>query len=97
MEGVSTGQLIIDLEADDFDEARSTESQPKAMSSWPGEQEEHLSLTILWEYNKDRRVLTSVQWFHLTNCDYCVAIIGLCEMSKSLPHLRRLIREQLAA
>ena len=65
----------------------------RTMSSIGRLEEKHLSLAKLWEYRNKRLVLTFEELFHLVNCNDCVSVLGLCQISKSISQLERLWKE----
>jgi hypothetical protein len=56
---------------------------------------EHVSLECLWEYHRDALALSLDQFTHICACDDCLAMLGVCEMSKTMKQAARLNEERL--
>lgn len=57
--------------------------------------EPHIALTQLWEYRNDPNSATTPieVWFHLANCQDCVARLWLCRASSSIDDVRVKIKK----
>ena len=44
----------------------------------------HLTLESLWQYSRKEITFADGDYDHLRSCDYCVALLGVCSMHKSL-------------
>jgi len=53
----------------------------------------HLPISALWEYSRNSASLEPKQTEHLETCDFCVSILGLSRICRSLPDLRNKLRE----
>jgi len=56
---------------------------------------DHIPLEILWQYRVQNVPLPSDEIKHPFRCDDCLALLGLCDMAKTLKHAERLNRERL--
>jgi len=57
------------------------------------EGEEHIPLSLLWEYGKELRSLSSEQILHICRCDNCLSVLGLCCYLKTLPQVERRLKD----
>jgi hypothetical protein len=48
------------------------------------ESNSHLPLRILWIYRHDTSVLTREQSRHVSHCDKCETMLGVCAMSETV-------------
>jgi hypothetical protein len=58
------------------------------------EEKQHLSLTHLWEYSRDLGLLLDLHKEHLSECEQCVSLLGLCRISPSLERVKRRLKDE---
>jgi hypothetical protein len=58
------------------------------------DERQHISLTHLWEYSRNLDPLLDIHKEHLSECEQCVSLLGLCRISPSLEHLKRRMKEE---
>jgi hypothetical protein len=54
-----------------------------------GSEEEHIPLLTLWEYGMSQRSLSEEEKHHMTGCDDCLSLLGLCLTSSSMKQVER--------
>jgi hypothetical protein len=54
------------------------------------EAEAHISLEDLWKYRSEMVLLSPDQLHHLYICNDCLALLGVCQISKTLDEAERL-------
>jgi len=57
------------------------------MSAVRSKYEEHIALTVLWNYRMHRYMLSADEMLHISRCDDCLALLGLCHISQSIVEL----------
>src|SRR5262249_39731095 len=57
------------------------------------EGEEHIPLSLLWEYGSELRSLSSEQILHICLCDDCLSVLGLCRSSKTIAQVERGLKD----
>jgi len=45
---------------------------------------DHIPLEVLWEHHVQHVKLTLDELTHLCTCDNCLALLGICQMAKTL-------------
>jgi len=55
---------------------------------------QHISLTDLWEYSRNLDPLVEIHKDHLSQCEQCVSLLGLCRISVSLEHFKRRLKDE---
>jgi len=60
------------------------DKRQKMADSERKEGEEHIPLSLLWEYGKELRSLSSEQILHICLCDDCLSVLGLCRSLKTI-------------
>jgi hypothetical protein len=58
------------------------------------EEKQHLSLTHLWEYSRNLEPLLDIHKEHLSECEQCVSLLGMCRISPSLERLKRRLKDE---
>jgi len=58
-----------------------------------GSEEEHIALLTLWEYRMNQRSLSEEERHHMTGCDDCLSLLGLCLTSSSIEQVERRFSE----
>jgi len=58
-----------------------------------GSEEEHLPLLTLWEYRVHQRSLSTEERQHMTWCDDCLCLLGLCLECSSIEQVERRLSE----
>jgi hypothetical protein len=53
----------------------------------------HFALAMLWEFRVNRHALLLDEIRHLSECDQCLFLFGLCQSSQSLSEAERELRE----
>jgi hypothetical protein len=53
------------------------------------EDPQHIPLMLLWECRMNERPLTTEEMLHVSSCDECMSLLGLCVRSVSLKELER--------
>jgi len=59
-----------------------------------GTRVEHLPIETIWEFAKYQTKLSATEFSHLTNCDECVGILGLCKMFDSIARVQQHLNER---
>ena len=54
----------------------------------------HISFAVLWTYSRDKSGLDDDCLQHLTECEDCVAVLGICRGSRTLEQAQRLLEEE---
>ena len=57
-------------------------------------QGDHVSLEVLWAYRAEGIDLPLQQLAHIYRCDECVAMLGLCQIAKTIKQARRFNEER---
>jgi hypothetical protein len=57
----------------------------------------HVPVKLIWEYSLNPAALVPAQLDHLHQCDHCVAILALSQLSKSLQQLQEKLSEHARA
>jgi hypothetical protein len=50
---------------------------------------QHIPLMLLWKCRMNERPLTIEEMLHVSSCDECMSLLGLCVRSASLKELER--------
>jgi hypothetical protein len=50
---------------------------------------QHIPLMLLWKFRMNERPLTIEEMLHVSSCDECMSLLGLCVRSVSLKELER--------
>jgi hypothetical protein len=53
------------------------------------EDPQHIPLVLLWKFRMNERPLTTDEMLHVSTCDECISLLGLCVGSVSLKELER--------
>jgi hypothetical protein len=53
----------------------------------------HFTLALLWQFRVNRKALLFDEVRHLSECDECLLLLGLCQSSQSLSEAERELRE----
>jgi hypothetical protein len=62
-------------------------------SIYRGSEEEHIPLLTLWEYRASQRSLSTEERHHLTSCNDCLSLLGLCFTCSSIEQVERRLSE----
>jgi hypothetical protein len=54
---------------------------------------QHLALSVLWAFRSRKGPLSTDAYTHLAACDDCMALLGICQSSKSLEEAQRRAKE----
>ena len=57
-------------------------------------QVDHVSLEVLWAYRAEGIDLPPQQLAHICRCDDCAALLGLCQIAKTIQQARRFNEER---
>jgi hypothetical protein len=53
----------------------------------------HFTLAMLWDFRVNRKALLFEEVRHLSECDECLLLLGLCQSSQSLSEAERELKE----
>jgi hypothetical protein len=56
--------------------------------------EDHVTLTAIWAYHADKIALTAEKKNHLYQCNECLALLGLCQVSDTIQEVRNRARRR---
>jgi len=54
----------------------------------------HFELAELWEYRSEQRPLSDAVLKHLFECNDCLALLGMCQCSKSIKEVEKKLKER---
>jgi hypothetical protein len=63
------------------------------MSATRQSKEVHFTLAMLWEFRMNRHALFLDEVRHVSECDQCLFLLGLCQSSQSLSEAERELKQ----
>ena len=62
------------------------------MSALEKNDENHLTVVTLWNYRNNVGQLSKEEVLHITDCEDCLVLLGVCQSSKSLEEAKQRLR-----
>jgi hypothetical protein len=56
---------------------------------------DHIPLEVLWEHHVQNVKLALDEFKHICTCDECLALLGICQMAKTLKQAEKFNQERL--